>query len=193
MSCAPCRVCFVGNTCRAGDEVAGQKMTPQQTLGSEPFVNMRVSPRFPVDRLICMSGFLPNGSTRRATLPLLALNFFMADMQAGIGPFLGVFLLADGWRNGLIGTVMSIGGIAGMAVTAQGIGASLSPAIGGWMSQELGYSATFIVLGGFALASVALWIEFRALVSAAAAVPVDEAEESPGFVRAPREARRVAG
>ena len=42
----------------------------------------------------------------------------MADMQAGIGPFLGVFLLAHGWHNGLIGTVMSIGGIAGMAVTA---------------------------------------------------------------------------
>lgn len=25
--------------------------------------------------------------------PLLALNFFMADMQSGIGPFVGVFLL----------------------------------------------------------------------------------------------------
>lgn len=42
----------------------------------------------------------------------------MADMQAGIGPFLGVFLLAHGWATGLIGTVMTIGGIAGMAVTA---------------------------------------------------------------------------
>ena len=46
------------------------------------------------------------------------LNFFMADMQAGIGPFLGVFLLAHGWESGLIGSVMAIGGIAGMAVTA---------------------------------------------------------------------------
>jgi MFS family permease len=65
-----------------------------------------------------MSDFLPNGSRRRAVVPLQALNFFMADMQAGIGPFLGVFLIAHGWHNGLIGTVMSIGGIAGMAVTA---------------------------------------------------------------------------
>ena len=65
-----------------------------------------------------MSGFSPNESKRRAIWPLQALNFFMADMQAGIGPFLGVFLLAHGWQNGLIGTVMSIGGIAGMAVTA---------------------------------------------------------------------------
>ena len=65
-----------------------------------------------------MSGFFPNGSRRRGIWPLQSLNFFMADMQAGVGPFLGVFLLAHGWQNGLIGTVMSIGGIAGMAVTA---------------------------------------------------------------------------
>jgi hypothetical protein len=31
---------------------------------------------------------------RIAPWPLLALNFFMADMQAGVGPFLGVYLLA---------------------------------------------------------------------------------------------------
>jgi MFS family permease len=49
--------------------------------------------------------------------PLLSLNFFMADMQAGIGPFLGVFLLAHGWQSGLIGTVMTVGGVAGMLMT----------------------------------------------------------------------------
>jgi len=54
----------------------------------------------------------------RAVRPLLALNFFMADMQAGIGPFLGVFLLAHGWQSGWIGTVMTAGGIAGMLMTA---------------------------------------------------------------------------
>ena len=47
-----------------------------------------------------------------------ALNFFVADAQAGIGPFLGVFLQARGWTTGAIGTVMTIGGIAGMVVTA---------------------------------------------------------------------------
>lgn len=46
--------------------------------------------------------------------PLQALNFFMADIQAGIGPFLGVWLLAHGWQSGLIGSVMTLGGIAGM-------------------------------------------------------------------------------
>jgi MFS family permease len=56
-------------------------------------------------------------STPRTIWPLLSLNFFMADMQAGIGPFLGVFLLAHGWETGLIGTVMTFGGVAGMLMT----------------------------------------------------------------------------
>jgi predicted MFS family arabinose efflux permease len=54
---------------------------------------------------------------RRGLVALLSLNFFMADMQAGIGPFLGVFLLAHGWQSGLIGTVMTVGGVAGMLMT----------------------------------------------------------------------------
>lgn len=45
---------------------------------------------------------------------LQALNFFMADMQAGIGPFLGVWLLAHGWQSGWIGSVMTLGGVAGV-------------------------------------------------------------------------------
>jgi len=57
-------------------------------------------------------------SSRRGIWPLQSLNFFMADMQAGIGPFLGVFLLAHGWQSGLIGSVMTIGGVVGMLMTA---------------------------------------------------------------------------
>lgn len=53
----------------------------------------------------------------RSLKALKALNFFMADMQAGIGPFLGIFLLSKGWQSGPIGTVMSLGGIAGMIMT----------------------------------------------------------------------------
>jgi MFS family permease len=49
--------------------------------------------------------------------PLLALNFFMADMQSGIGPFVGVFVLDHGWASGLIGTALTIGNIAGMLIT----------------------------------------------------------------------------
>lgn len=59
----------------------------------------------------------PDADRRRATRWLQALNFFMADMQAGIGPFLGVFLQQRGWQTGPIGTVMTLGGVAGMVMT----------------------------------------------------------------------------
>jgi MFS family permease len=70
-----------------------------------------------------MEGGMPeersnSGSRPMGVWPLQSLNFFMADMQAGIGPFLGVFLLAHGWEAGLIGSVMTIGGVAGMLMTA---------------------------------------------------------------------------
>jgi hypothetical protein len=43
----------------------------------------------------------------------------MANGQhtASFGPFLGVPLLAHGWQSGLIGTVMTVGGVAGMLTT----------------------------------------------------------------------------
>jgi len=47
-------------------------------------------------------------------LALNALNFFMADVRDGLGPFLGVFLQGKGWPPAEIGLVMTIGGYAGM-------------------------------------------------------------------------------
>ncbi len=56
--------------------------------------------------------------------PLLAINFFMADMQSGIGPFVGVFLLQHGWASGMIGTAMTVGNVAGMLITTP-VGAAI--------------------------------------------------------------------
>ena len=55
----------------------------------------------------------------------------------------------------------------GAVMTMQGLGASLSPALGGWIAQDLGYGVTFLVLGGFALVSVLLWVGFAATVKPA--------------------------
>ena len=63
-------------------------------------------------------GGKPDSQNQRVLWPLRALNFFMADLQAGVGPFLGIFLLAHGWKSGPIGSVMTIGGVAGMMMTA---------------------------------------------------------------------------
>ncbi|MBW0446673.1 MFS transporter [bacterium M00.F.Ca.ET.228.01.1.1] len=81
---------------------------------------------------------------------LEALNFFMADVQAGIGPFLGVFLQAHGWRPDAIGTVMTVGGIAGMLAT--------SPA--GALVDATHHRRAVIVIAGCmtTLASLVLWV-----------------------------------
>ena len=60
----------------------------------------------------------------------------------------------------------------GAVMTVQGLGASLSPAIGGWIAQAIGYSPMFLILGGFALGSIALWVGFAsALKSVCAGMP----------------------
>jgi MFS family permease len=48
---------------------------------------------------------------------LNAVNFFMADVRDGLGPYLGVFLQQKNWSPAEIGAVMTIGGLAGMAAT----------------------------------------------------------------------------
>ncbi len=60
----------------------------------------------------------PLDGDRRPRRALEALNFFMADVQAGLGPFLGVFLQQRRWTTGNIGLVMTLGGLAGMLVAA---------------------------------------------------------------------------
>ena len=57
----------------------------------------------------------------------------------------------------------------GAVMTAQGLGASLSPAIGGWIAQGIGYGAMFVILGSFALGSIALWLGFAAVLKPACA------------------------
>ncbi|RFC64132.1 MFS transporter [Fulvimarina endophytica] len=60
----------------------------------------------------------PAGDTSRSSAKALsALNFFLADVRDGLGPFLGVFLIGEGWSAATIGYVMTIGGIAGMLAT----------------------------------------------------------------------------
>src|SRR5258707_2257453 len=88
-----------------------------------------------------------SGASPQVIAALLSLNFFMADMQAGIGPFLGVFLLAHGWQSGLIGTVMTVGGVAGGFVNAPPGGPV------GWTQHQKG----FLVLPPH-LTRVASWL-----------------------------------
>lgn len=55
---------------------------------------------------------------RRARWALMAMSFFMGDVQQGLGPFLGVFLQQNGWGPGLRGSVTFAGGMTALAFYA---------------------------------------------------------------------------
>jgi MFS family permease len=40
-----------------------------------------------------------------------ATNFFLADVQTGIGPFLAAYLAGEGWEPGRVGLVLTMGGV----------------------------------------------------------------------------------
>jgi len=42
------------------------------------------------------------------------LNFFLADVQTGVGPFLAIYLAANGWNEQRVGIALTLGGIAGI-------------------------------------------------------------------------------
>lgn len=41
-------------------------------------------------------------------------NFFLADVQTGVGPFLAIYLAGYGWNEQRVGIALTVGGIAGI-------------------------------------------------------------------------------
>lgn len=110
----------------------------------------------------------PNQTERHASRlwPLLAVSFFMADMQSGIGPFVGVFLAQRGWNSGLIGTAMTIGNIAGMLITTP---------VGGFIDSSRHKRAWVIVPGVAVVAAssiILLWQNFWAVAASQVATAI---------------------
>lgn len=66
---------------------------------------------------------------------------------------------------GLVARILSGSGHVnaglGAVMTMQGVGASLSPALGGYVAGRLGYAASFMVLGGISLIALGLWMAAR--------------------------------
>ena len=52
--------------------------------------------------------------------PIHALNFFVAAMQTGFGPFLAVWLVSEGWSLTQVGVALSVGTIAALCVQLPG-------------------------------------------------------------------------
>jgi predicted MFS family arabinose efflux permease len=52
--------------------------------------------------------------SRRTLRGLDWLNFFLADVQTGVGPFLAIYLAGYGWNEQRVGIALTVGGIAGI-------------------------------------------------------------------------------
>jgi MFS family permease len=78
------------------------------------------------------------------------LNFFLADVQTGIGPFLAIYLAGYGWNEQRVGIALTIGGIAGIITQ--------TPA--GALVDHLRSKRALIAIGIIALAAGALLIGF---------------------------------
>src|ERR1039457_1780922 len=52
--------------------------------------------------------------SRRTLLGLDWLNFLLADVQTGVGPFLAIYLAAQQWNEERVGLALTVGGIAGI-------------------------------------------------------------------------------
>ena len=108
-----------------------------------------------------------------AALPLRGL------IAAGVsGPFgLVPVQVLDGVGAGLLGVAVPgvvarilagtghVNAGLGAVMTLQGIGAALSPTLGGMAAEKLGYGAAFLVLGSAAAIGLLLWVVTRPLTA----------------------------
>jgi MFS family permease len=56
----------------------------------------------------------PSGTSlekKRSLHALEATNFFLADVQTGLGPFLAAYLAGAGWNPGRVGVALTVGGV----------------------------------------------------------------------------------
>ena len=92
-----------------------------------------------------------SGPSRRSLRGLDWLNFFLADVQNGVGPFLAIYLASAGWREQTIGIALTGGGIA--SILAQTPAGALADRV---------YSKRGLIAGAvIALATGALLIAIR--------------------------------
>lgn len=60
------------------------------------------------------------GPSRESLRGLDWLNFFVADVQTGVGPFVAAYLAARGWHEGDVGWALTVGGLAGVLCQVPG-------------------------------------------------------------------------
>jgi len=76
------------------------------------------------------------------------LNFFLADVQTGVGPFLAIYLAGYKWNAEQVGLALTVGGIAGI----------LTQTPAGGLADRLRSKRALVAVGVVALAVGALLI-----------------------------------
>jgi MFS family permease len=89
---------------------------------------------------------------KKSVHALEATNFFLADVQTGLGPFLAAYLAEAGWQPGRVGMALTIGGIITVALQA--------PA--GAIVDQLRSKRLILVIGSAVLAAGAVLLSLTA-------------------------------
>jgi MFS family permease len=78
------------------------------------------------------------------------LNFFLADVQTGLGPFLAAYLASSGWNPGRVGYVLTFGGLVSVAMqTPAGAVIDAAPRKRALLALNLGVlvAGAFLLMG----------------------------------------------
>ncbi len=78
------------------------------------------------------------------------LNFFLADVQTGLGPFLAAYLASSGWNPGRVGYVLTFGGLVSVVMqTPAGAVIDAAPRKRALLALNLGVLVTgaFLLMG----------------------------------------------
>lgn len=87
-----------------------------------------------------------NKAKRSSVRALEWSNFFLADVQAGLGPFVAAYLASIGWQAGAVGRALTFGGI--ITVFLQ------TPA--GWIVDRVAWKRSILIAGSIVLAMGAI-------------------------------------
>ena len=89
--------------------------------------------------------------SRRSIHALEATNFFVADVQTGLGPFLAAYLAGAGWDPGRVGFALTLGGFVTVALQ--------TPA--GWLVDRVRAKRAVLCAAAAVLACGAILLSFR--------------------------------
>lgn len=102
------------------------------------------------------------GPSRQSRVGLDWFTFYVANLQAGFGPFVAVYLTSERWTQTDIGLVLTIGGVAGLMLQAPGgavVDASRSKRlIAACSVVAIGVSALGLAMSSWFPVILAVWI-----------------------------------